>query len=84
MKHTLNRWVVAATTFAGSALTAFAVEGDTSSVTDYDGFLTSMQTQVTGALDKIWPVLAAILGIVVGFFLARVAFKYIKQFCNKG
>lgn len=47
-------------------------------VTDYDTFLTELQTEVTDKLNAIWPILAAVLIIVVGFFLARWAWRQIR------
>lgn len=74
-------WALAGA-FVGSTAVAMAQETGTE-VTDFDSFLTALETNVTEALNKIWPVVAGILIVTLGFFIARLAYKYVKQFANR-
>lgn len=73
-KEWIKRGIAGAVTIGTVAIASAQSEA----VTDYDGFLTELQSGVTEKMNAIWPVLAAILLIVVGFFLAQWAWRKIR------
>lgn len=60
----------------GVSVLSFAQE--TESVTDFDSFLTELESGITEKMNAIWPILASVLIIVVGFFLAQWAWRKIR------
>lgn len=73
-KEWVKRGIAGAVTIGTVAIASAQSEA----ATDYDSFLTELQSGVTEKMNAIWPVLAAVLLIVVGFFLAQWAWRKIR------
>lgn len=82
MVRSCGRKVAVAGAFIGSTAVALAQETG-ASATDFDSFLTTLKTDVTTNVNKLWPVIASVAVIAVGLFLATVAYRKIKQWLSR-
>lgn len=73
-------WAIAGA-FAASTVAAYAQEP--AKATDFDSFLTTLQTDVETNVNKLWPVLGSVAVIALGLFLAVVAYRKIKQWLGR-
>lgn len=78
MFDTCKEWIKRGIACAVTVGTVAVASAQSESVTDYDSFLTELQSGITEKMNAIWPILAAVLLIVVGFFLARWAWRQIR------